>query len=62
MIHLILGIIMVLLLAYYVYLTVQDNKWYNSPEQVARREKEAYDTAHAYLKGKCCCGRNQEQV
>lgn len=44
-----------------IYTGLKFVEWENSPEQVAIREKEAYETAHAYLKGKCCCGRDKTQ-
>lgn len=33
-------------------------KWYDHPDTIAARNKEAYDKAHAYTGGKCCCGKD----
>lgn len=35
-------------------------KWYNSPEVVNERQKAAYEEAHAYTKGTCCCVRAKD--
>lgn len=44
---------------YSVHSGRQLEKWNNAPEQVAKRQKDAYDAAHAYLGGRPCCGRDQ---
>lgn len=48
--------LLVFLVWFIFYNTRQEYKWENSPEGIEYNQKQAYDAAHAYLKGKACCG------
>lgn len=43
-----------------VYMFWNIHRTANDPDFIAMQQKAAYDTAHAYTKGNCCCGRNKD--
>lgn len=48
------GALLMVLMFWHLFRTVRD------PDFIAMQQKAAYDEAHAYTKGKYCCGRDKD--